>query len=195
MADECKFFAPRLYINDLNEPTQNAVTYEATVEARTRILPLSPYSRCVYHCDNDVVDHQTLNMELANGITVTMTMNGHSNEECRTMRYDGTRATLFAKFSKKGNKISIHDHLSGTVEDIQLKDADTSGHGGGDYGLIRSFLRATSGQPDDSFTSARESLESHLLAFAAEESRLSKLVIEMEDFRARVEGDAAQIIS
>jgi predicted dehydrogenase len=195
VADECKFFAPRLYISDADDFTQNAVTYEATIEARTRVLPLSPYGRCVYHCDNDVVDHQTMNMELADGTTVTMTMNGHSNEECRTMRYDGTRATMFAKFSKKGNKISIHDHLSGTVEIIQLEDADTSGHGGGDFGLIRSFLQAVKGEPDDSFTSARESLESHLLAFAAEESRLSKQVVEMQDFRVRAEQDASNVLS
>jgi predicted dehydrogenase len=186
-ADNCKFYAPRLYISDADDFTRNAVTYEATVEARTRALLVSPYGRCVYHCDNDVVDHQTLNMELDDGATVTMTMNGHGDEECRTMRYDGTNATLFAKFSKSGNKISIHDHLSGSVEHILLEDADVSGHGGGDFGLLRSFLRAVQGHPDDSFTSARVSLESHLLAFAAEESRLNKSVVDMEAFRVRAE--------
>ena len=62
---------------------------------------------------------------------------------------------------------------------------DSSGHGGGDYGIVRSFLNSLKGAPDDSVSTARESLESHLLAFAAEESRLNKTVIDMDEFRAR----------
>ena len=67
---------------------------------------------------------------------------------------------------------------------------DESGHGGGDYGIVRSFLNAVNGIPDDSVTTARESLESHLMAFAAEESRLTHTVVDMADYRARVEAEA-----
>ena len=63
---------------------------------------------------------------------------------------------------------------------------DSSGHGGGDFGIVRSFLNTLNGRPDDSVTTARESLESHLLAFAAEEARLKKTVINMDEFRARI---------
>lgn len=193
VADDCKFFAPRLYGRDGDAFLLNAVTYEPTAEARLKLLPTSPYGRCVYHCDNDVVDHQTVVMEMTDGTTVTLIMQGHGFEECRTMRYDGTRATLQARFGgQDGNKVTIRDHRSGTTEYIDVEDASASGHGGGDFGLVASFLRAMRGEPDDSLTSARVSLESHLLAFAAEESRLNGTVIEMPHYRQQAEAGVRQ---
>lgn len=188
--EECKWYAPRLYVSDRNGHPWNALTLVTTKEARLQELKTGPYGRCVYHCDNDVVDHQVINMETENGTTITMTMEGHSNQEGRTMRYDGTRATLMGKFTEP-NKIVIHDHLTGTREEIPVENA-ASGHGGGDMALVHSFVRAIRGEPDESLTSARASLESHLLAFAAEEARLNRTVVEMSDFRARAE-EAARI--
>jgi hypothetical protein len=150
----------------------------------------------VYHCDNDVVDHQTLNMELADGTTLTMTMQGQGDYEGRTMRYDGTKATLYGKFKEGGDMITVHDHLTGTVEEVVIDHAlsrENGGHGGGDFGIMRSFLNAVNGVPDDSITTARESLESHLLAFASEESRLNHSMIEMAEYRARVDAEARAI--
>jgi hypothetical protein len=139
-----------------------------------------------------VVDHQTVNMETADGTTIALLMNGQGYEEGRTLRFDGTRATLLCKFRAHAHKLSIHDHLTGDVEYVEVPDRDQSGHGGGDWGLMRSFVNAVRGIPDDSLTSARESLESHLLAFAAEESRLQHSVITMADYRARAERQAYQ---
>ena len=190
-ADECKFYAPRLYGRDGDLFLLNAVTYEPTAEARMKALETSPYGRCVYYCDNDVVDHQTVNMEMPDGSTVSMIMQGHGFEECRTMRYDGAKATLQARFGgQDGHKITIRDHLSGSTEYVEVRDSSSSGHGGGDFGLIASFLRAVRGEPDNSLTTARESLESHLLAFAAEEARLNNTVVEMAEFRQRAEDQA-----
>jgi hypothetical protein len=129
-------------------------------------------------------------MELENGTTVTMTMQGQGNEECRTMRYDGTLATLYAKFSGSGHKVSIHDHLTGEIAHIPIPEVDASGHGGGDFGLARSFVNAMKGKSDDSLTTARESLESHLLCFAAEEARLDHKIIHMPEYRQRAEAEA-----
>ncbi len=190
-AEECKWYAPRLYVSDRDGHPWNALTYQASAEARLEALKTGPYGRCVYHCDNDVVDHQTVNMELADGTTVVLTMQGQGYEEGRTMRYDGTKATLLGAFAKE-NKIVIHDHLTGQKEYIEVENA-ASGHGGGDMGLVRSFVKAMRGEPDDTLTSARASLESHLLAFAAEEARLNSQVVEMADFRQRAEQAAQQI--
>ncbi len=102
------------------------------------------------------------------------------------MRYDGTRATLRAKFDYHTGTIEVFDHLTNRCEEVEIP-ATASGHGGGDFGTVRSFIQAArgAGQP---LTTARESLESHLLAFAAEESRLSDSVVSMGDFRRRAEG-------
>lgn len=192
-AESCKYEATKLYVSDVNGWPHNAVTIIPSAAARLEALKTGWYGRCVYQCDNDVVDHQVVNMELENGTTVTLTMNGQGDEECRTMRYDGTKATLYGKFSSSGNVMQIHHHLTGEIEDIPIIDRDHSGHGGGDFGIVRSFVNAINGTPDDSVTTARESLESHLLAFAAEESRHTKTLINMEEYRQRVEREARSL--
>ena len=186
-ADTCKYEATKIYVRDGAGWPQNAVSYIPTKDARLEKLKTEWYGRCVYHCDNDVVDHQTVNMELEDGTTVTLVMNGQGDEECRTVRWDGTKATLYGKFSSRGDEIRVHHHLTGEVEDVPVIARDSNGHGGGDYGIVRSFIKALKGEADDSITTARESLESHLLAFAAEESRLNKTVINMDEFRRRME--------
>ena len=188
-ADTCKYEATKLYARDGSGWPLDAVSYIPTKEARLEQLEHGPYGRCVYKCDNDVVDHQTVNMEMEDGATVTLVMNGQGDEECRTMRWDGTKATLYGKFSSGGDQLRIHHHLSGEIEDVPLGAPDSSGHGGGDFGIVRSFLNALRGNPDESATTARESLESHLLAFAAEESRLKRTVINMDDYRAQAFAD------
>jgi predicted dehydrogenase len=189
-AESCKYEATRLYVKDTDGWPWNAVTFVATEAARLEELKTGWYGRCVYHCDNDVVDHQVVNMELADGTTISLTMNGQGDEECRAMRWDGTLATLYGKFSDRGNELHIHHHQSGAIEQIDVEEQESSGHGDGDYGIVRSFLNALNGQPDDSITTARESLESHLLAFAAEESRHTKTTINMAEYRQRVDDEA-----
>ena len=182
-ANECKFFAPRLYANDKHGWPFDVVTPKATVADRLAALETGLYGRCVYHCDNNVVDHQTVSMQLESGATVTLVMNGHGDEECRTMRYDGTKATLHGKFAYTTYELTIADHLTGQVEKVEVDMGDASGHGGGDTGIMRSFINSLNGQPDEHVTSGRQSLESHLLAFAAEEARLQNRTVNMAAFR------------
>jgi predicted dehydrogenase len=146
-----------------------------------------PYGRCVYHCDNDVVDHQVVSMEFENGITGSFTMHGHSHEESRTTRIDGTQVTLLAKFGFNASFIEVHDHRSMQVERIDFpNNVESDGHGGGDFGIMRDFIRTMQGR-EEPMTPARESLESHIMAFAAEESRESGAVVDLVNFR-KVQG-------
>ncbi len=187
-ADDCKYYAPRFYAKDGDSFMLNAVAINAGADERLELLAsTSPYGRCVWHCDNTVVDHQTVALEAEDGTTVTLVMQGHGFEECRTMRYDGTLGTLQARLGGAGgNKITLRDHLSGSSERIEVQDA-ASGHGGGDFGIVAAFLQAARGTPDRDLPTARESLESHMLAFAAEEARTSRKVIKVDRFRRRAE--------
>lgn len=172
---------------DLNAPhvwPYTVLSEDVSYAGRLKALETGPYGRCVYRCDNDVVDQQTVSMELASGASVVMVMHGHSDEEHRSMRYDGTRATLRARFGHR-SEITVHEH-GGKVESIPIDDPNASGHGGGDHGLMADFLRTIRGE-SEALTSARVALESHLLAFAAEEARRDGTVINMADFRARAE--------
>ena len=186
-AETCPFDARRIYLNMENEGWPvTAITNDLSLEGRRKALETGPYGRCVYHCDNTAVDNQTVNMEFEDGTTVVLFMHGHSHLEGRTMRYDGTRATLFGEFTTERSKIEIYDHLTNTRERVRIPTTDDTGHGGGDFGVVAGFARALRG--DDgaaALTSARVSLESHLLAFAAEESRHENIVIEMAEFRKR----------
>jgi predicted dehydrogenase len=183
---DCKYDARKLYLNmAITGWPVTALGTDLSEAGRMKALQQGEYGRCVYQCDNDVVDQQTVNMEFANGATVGLFMHGHSYEESRTMRYDGTRATLRGIFNYGNGRIEIHDHLTGRKEDIPIPAA-SGGHGGGDAGIVRSFIRALRGEAK-ALTMARESLESHLMAFAAEESRLNHTVVDMVKFRQQAE--------
>ena len=80
-------------------------------------------------------------MEFEGGTSVVLVMHGHSHKEARTMRYDGTRATLRATFDADNGLIEIHDHLTNQCEQIGIPPA-VSGHGGGDFGVVHSFVQA-----------------------------------------------------
>jgi predicted dehydrogenase len=155
-------------------------------ETKMKILKTSPYGRCVYKCDNDVVDHQVVNIEFENNVTANLIMHGFSEREGRTLRIDGTKATLYGQFSDSGQEILLFDHFSGTEKVIftQKLSIGSSGHGGGDFALVDAFLETllnkSKSQP---LTNAYETLESHLMAFAANESRLQAKVIDMQNFR------------
>jgi hypothetical protein len=161
----------------------NVLTPDLSRAGRLAAIQTGPYGRCVYRCDNDVVDHQSVLMELANGVSVNLIMHGHSDREHRSMRYDGTRATLRARTLDEGD-IEINYH-GGKSERIAVDAA--SGHGGGDEGIMADFVRVLRGEIPP-LTTARVALESHLLAFAAEDARLSGQVVEMEEYRAAAEG-------
>ena len=183
-ADECPFDARRYYLKPENANWLRKITNATDHDGIMEDLRTGPYGRCVYQCDNDVVDHQTVNMQFDGGATAVLIMQGHSHNETRTMRYDGTRATLRGMFDYVSGSIEIHDHLTDQVERIDVPPSE-SGHGGGDMGIIESFVKAARGDTP-ALTSAHESLESHLMAFAAEESRLNNHVIDMNAYRHKI---------
>ena len=184
-ADECPWFAPRLYLReDVGWPV-SVISEDTGRQARLCALKTGLYGRCVYRCDNDVVDHQTINLEFEDGASGLFAMHGHSHQEGRTMRYDGTRATLMGRFQHDLQEIEIHDHLTGHVRTV-CPGGRAGGHGGGDAGLMTAFIDAVRGE-STAMTTARESLESHLMAFAAEEARLAGTNVTMDEFRTRAE--------
>jgi predicted dehydrogenase len=209
VADECPFYAPAIYIEhrpwrdlESEQGRLDRVDFSSQIpwilstvangnlnrDAIQKALEEGPYGRCVYHCDNDVVDHQVVMMETEAGTSVTLIMHGHSHEEGRTMRWDGTRATLEGKLHFSGAEIRIHDHLTGKTEIINPV-TKRSWHGGGDEKLIESFISAVQRQEQAPLTDARASLESHLMAFAAEEARLNRTIIDMNAYRQQVLGE------
>lgn len=185
----CPFDARRIYLDEgrTGWPV-HVITDDMTRQGRLEALETGPYGRCVYTAGSDAVDHQVVLMELENGASMTLTMHGHAGEENRTMRYDGTRASLRGVFGRRQH-IEVIDHVSGSAESIAIPPA-AGGHGGGDVGFIEDALTAVrDGTSTD--TSAEASFESHLLAFAAEEARLTGTAVDVAAFRNAAQAGAA----
>ncbi|MFD5720542.1 Gfo/Idh/MocA family protein [Streptomyces sp. NPDC127036] len=143
-----------------------------TPEALETALREGPYGRCVYACDNDVVDHQVVSMEFASGATATFTMTAFTEQADRRTRIFGTRGELRGD----GENVSVYDFLTRTEEAVDLgrvggMDA-AGGHGGGDAGLMDAFVAAVATKnPGLVKSGPRESLTSHLTVLAAERAR------------------------
>src|SRR5699024_2479723 len=127
------------------------------------------YGRCVYQSDNNVVDHQVVNMEFEDGATATFSMCGFTREQTRMVQIMGTKGEIRGNMEE--NSISIYDFLT-KHETIIKFDNPVGGHGGGDNAIMRTFLHELDDEASESISSAEVSVRSHLMAFAAEESRL-----------------------
>ncbi|GAA0420944.1 MAG: Gfo/Idh/MocA family protein [Bacillota bacterium] len=180
--NECPFHAGNYYLGE-GKGWAKKFTTDHTREGIIRALETTPYGKCVYQSDNNVVDHQVVNLEFVNGATATFSMSAFTREQTRIVQIMGTKGEIRGKMDE--NKISIYDFLSKHETVIHLSKP-VSGHGGGDEGIVRDFLREVrsfDGEINISKTSATKSLESHLIAFAAEASRLENgKVILLEHF-------------
>lgn len=191
--EACPFDAEKIYITSPKTGRArgdswitSVLSVENTVESTYRALREGPYGRCVYQCDNDVVDHQQTNLLLEDGSTVSFTMCAFTENCYRTFKAMGTQGEIEA--DTRSNL--IHIRVFGQPEeviDVGRLAGDLKGHGGGDSGIIRDFLELLRGGVLNGRTTTLEnSMESHFIALAAEESRLhGGRVVEMEAFRNR----------
>jgi len=174
-AGTCLYYAPRLYLTGETGWPVDVLTTDLTPEGITKALQEGPYGRCVYHCDNNVVDRQMVTMEMADGCVCNLLMTAFSANCCRQLKVQGTLGQIEADMDT--NEVYLWP-FGGEKRKVPVDTSDTSGHGGGDYGLLRDFLH-TVRYGGESRTSAKKSLQSHLICFAAERSRLEGRVIEL----------------
>ena len=140
------------------------------------------YGRCVYQCDNDQPDHYVANMEFEGGITSSFTMDAFTPHGGRRTRIMGTKGYI------EGNAktFTVWDFKTRTSKTWRKDVADfdeykESGHGGGDFGLVRDFVEAVAAQdPTKLSSSIRDSIESHIMGFAAEKSRKSNKKVDVK---------------
>jgi predicted dehydrogenase len=179
---DCPYDARSVYLDADNTGWPvHVITDDFSREGRLRALSDGPYGRCVYRAGSDVVDHQVVAMALSSGASASLTMHGHSGREERTLRIDGTRASVHGRFGRV-QELEIVDHRTGSTRPIEIA-TPRGGHGGGDEGSIRSFLAAATGEAGET-SPLEDALESHFVAFAAETSRVSGSPIDMAAFRA-----------
>jgi len=145
---------------------------EMTEEYILEDLKKTQYDRCVFRSDNDVVDHQVTIMQFANGKTACHTMSAFSKEIYRDLKIHGTKAELVG--CVEDNTMEIR-YFGGEVEKITIdvSAANVGGHMGGDYFMMNSLYKALNGEVAEGITYLDVSIESHLMSFLAEESRMN----------------------
>lgn len=172
---ECPYSAKKLYLNmEIKGWPVSVITEDMTFEGRLRAINEGPYGKCVYHSGNNAVDHQVVSLEFEDGVTASFTMSAFTTPG-RKIRIMGTMGEL--KGDEK--KIEFNDFRNGKTEYLEKPVEEVnSGHGGGDFGLISAFIDAVQAGDKTKISSSLDvSVESHQMAFAAEQSRLNGKVV------------------
>ncbi len=181
MESKCAYSAKKLYLGNLARGNAkwpvDVVAPVATEENVLKALREGPYGRCVYECDNDVVDHQVVSMNFAGGQTAVFTMTAFNQGSNRKTRIFGTKGEI----TGDGEKIWRFDFLTDKEQVIDTAGAVVDGHGGGDYWFEHRFVKAVAtNDPSLVLSGPQETLESHLMVFAAERSRKEGKIVEVK---------------
>ncbi len=175
-ANECPYYAPNVYyrftlrsipvyffrgaqVTKLGNPTRKQI--------KEALATYSQYGRCVYRCDNDVIENQTVLCKFDGDVNATLTLNASSKGCFRRVHITGTKGEIFGKDTDGKFTLNVWGKRSKTV-----KAKVGQGHLGGDSGIVHDFLELLeTGKPNPRVSFMRETLMSHLMGFAAEKSR------------------------
>ena len=185
VGDTCIYNSVKLYLESDSNWFRSAATklVKSTDEDVKKSLLESNYGKCVFHCDNDVVDHQTVNMLFEDDVTVTFTMNAF-NTGGRYINIYGTKGEIRAAL-KGDTPIRVYDIVSKETEEIPSSGTDgvLGGHGGGDAGIVRTLYSYMVGEYNGvSVPTIEESCYNHLITFAAEHARNTGTVVDVEEY-------------
>jgi len=187
-ADECRFDVKKAYLPVRGQWPATVVSQEQTEEGLLKALETSPYGRCVYRCDNDVCDNQVSLIEFENGVTVSFNLSGFTNRMCRTIKIMCENGEI--RGDDGLNVIEITHFASNGVEDYEQRvihpGSVEGGHGGGDTGLMEDFLDMLETNGEDSRSSVDRSVESHIMAYAAEQARVTGKTIDIHSLKEQL---------
>ena len=170
---ECPYSAKKLYIENSVYAQLIGLDLLSDAERRKKVDE-TQYGKCAYLCDNDVVDHQVVTMQYANGATGSLTMTAFAPGG-RSLRVHGSKGFLQANLHDR--KIEIDLFWKGMTKSVIEVPDHKGGHGGGDDLLIRNFIEAIEkNDPSIVLTDPAESLATHRTVFAAEQSRISAAI-------------------
>ncbi|MBO5896963.1 MAG: Gfo/Idh/MocA family oxidoreductase [Clostridia bacterium] len=187
--DTCVYSTKRLYIDhpdrwafyvwDKLEHIENP-----TIEDKIALMKSdSPYARCIYKCDNDVVDHQSVLINFESGATGTHNMVGGSSQSLRKIHIIGTKGEIFGNFEEsKYTVLKINPSPDAHNEECDVEEVDLmvtgdmvgafGGHGGGDERLSEDFVKFIRGEePSLACTSIFDSMAGHMSVYRADKSQ------------------------
>ena len=181
---KCPYSAKKLYLGMVERGQTDAFPLHVITDDRSRegvmqALRTGPYGRCVYECDNDVVDNQVVNLQFDGGQTASFTMVAFTDTGHRRTHIFGTRGEIYME----GPRIEHFDFLTDETRVINVEETiDTSleGHGYGDYHLMKRFVEAVAtNSPELILSGPEETLQTHRIVFAAERARREHAVVDL----------------
>ncbi len=193
--EKCPFDAEKIYMHHKKIGIKNGhkgwpldvLTLHPTEESVYEAIEKGPYGKCVYFCDNNVVDHQVVNLNMTDGSTISHTMTGFTGTGTRYAKFMGTEGEVIVDMTPEVNSIRI-TRFGEETEVIEMNKiaTDFSGHGGGDNRMVEEFIDMLieGTGPSNRTTSVEKSVESHYAALAAEKSRVQNgKVVQLEEMR------------
>ncbi|WP_343246361.1 Gfo/Idh/MocA family oxidoreductase [Diplocloster hominis] len=197
--ENCPYDAEKIYIcNDRTGVAKgntqwpcDVLTEKPTVESIQEAISSGPYGRCVYRCDNNVVDHQIVMLEMEDQVTADLNMCAFTAGS-RSMDVMGTLGEIKGNMDQNYIKVTpfglkpVRYYEKDLLGGVPM-EYDPYGHGGGDKRLIQDLIHLIGGKgkTSTSLTSLQRSLESHYVSLAAEESRIhGGMPVDMERFIA-----------
>ncbi len=190
VGDTCPYNAVKLYLDDKeNDWFRTTCTRQAnpTDEMVKEAISTTQYGKCVYRCDNNVVDHQTVNLLFEDDVTVTFTMNAF-NKGRRWTHIMGTKGEIHAAMDGE-SPVELYEFETKekTLFDMKGLDGILGGHGGGDEGIVMDLYDYLCGTyTGNSVPTIRESSNNHLIVFAAEESRANNTVVDFDEYISKL---------
>ena len=189
LVDTCVYSTKRLYIDHPDRwafYVWDALEGKKNISIEDKIALMksdNPYARCIYKCDNNVVDHQSVLINFESGATGTHNMVGGSAEPRREIHIIGTKGEIFGNFEEsKFTVLKIDPSPDAHNEECDVEEVDLrvtgdmvgayGGHGGGDERLAADFVKFIRGEkPSLACTSIFDSVAGHLSVYLADKSR------------------------
>ena len=191
MFDAYKMEIEKDFIPDYTWAKLNKPYEEITLEEKIKHLQQDVFGQCVYKTDMDIVDRQCVSVEFENGSIATLNMVGGSSAAGRHLHvlceygeiigYIEENKYTVRTFDKK--EIWYKDELVDLNEKNALVGDDNSvtGHYGGDYNLMKDAVRYFGGISESiSVTKLKDSINGHLIVYAAEKSRKEGTIVEIK---------------
>ena len=181
---QCPYSALKIYHRDRERTYVFDLPKEKNKQSAAilQYLKTTDYGRCVYKMDNDQCDHYTTNILFDDGVTATFNMEAFTPFGGRRTRVMGSMGYLEGDMSH----FKAYDFRTNKSKTWHTRASDVShykneGHGGGDWRMVSDWIQAVAQHNPNLLTSTIDaSIESHIMCFMAEESRLTNKVMEIK---------------
>jgi len=190
----CPFNAERFYLHEktpeeVSWPTYVISPIDKTLKARKISLRTGPYGRCAYKCDNNVCDNQEVIIRFSGGVKARFTLSAFGPKPTRKIRIYLEKGEIHGDLSEGSIRKIKYSGVKEADEVMQIDVPFKDHHGGGDEFILKSFVKSIkTNNPKYNLTSAEETLKSHLMCFAAEESRLKGKLVNFQKYKNRLKG-------